>query len=413
MILIAIICSVCANENLFVNASGITLRTFIDQINKTTNSNIVVAKEIEDQTISVKMNDTSDKIIAFVCEQFNFAYRNGIIRKNIQSTRIHSIGFLINETKSSNTIELSSSINSKSKGSLSKVSNKSHINFWQEFENALSIIVGKDGKYSINKQAGILVAICDEITHAKIDEFIFKIRKSINRNIQIDAQIIEINLKKSVGGGIEWRNIVGGAGYTAIDSNNLFKIKTNIDLPGVLSLLKEHAQVRTIARPSILVLNNHTAIFKSAKNEVYFTSSKSTSGDITKGFKVETITSKSNSIPIGITILVSASVDEEDNIVLEFRPVISIVVGYRQDPSLNTESKVPITHAKEMSTIISLKPNQTIIIGGLRENDSRYNSSGLPVVGSIPILGALFGSKQTKSKAKTEVAILLTAKIID
>jgi general secretion pathway protein D len=80
----------------------------------------------------------------------------------------------------------------------------------------------------------------------------------------------------------------------------------------------------------------------------------------------------------------------------------SILSGNVYAPNINKTSA---------STVVDTMDGQTVVIGGLIENSKSVNSSKVPLLGDIPVLGNLFKSTQ-KSAAKQELVIFLTPYII-
>jgi general secretion pathway protein D len=72
---------------------------------------------------------------------------------------------------------------------------------------------------------------------------------------------------------------------------------------------------------------------------------------------------------------------------------------------------IPVFIKSTAKTILSIMEGQTIVIGGLIQESKEMNTSGLPLLSKIPLLGALFGY-QTYTKKKHELLVLLTPHVI-
>jgi len=72
---------------------------------------------------------------------------------------------------------------------------------------------------------------------------------------------------------------------------------------------------------------------------------------------------------------------------------------------------VPVTGKRRAKTILRVKNNQPIIIGGLIREQDVVNLTKVPVLGDIPILGALFRNR-SHTKQRTEVIIIITPHIM-
>ena len=73
----------------------------------------------------------------------------------------------------------------------------------------------------------------------------------------------------------------------------------------------------------------------------------------------------------------------------------------------NTQITLPVVNIKEISTTISLKSGDAVILGGLIDNLKINTDEGVPLLSSIPILGYLF-KRQFKRSDRQELVIILT-----
>ena len=80
------------------------------------------------------------------------------------------------------------------------------------------------------------------------------------------------------------------------------------------------------------------------------------------------------------------------------------LVGY-------TTFNAPIVNKREASTVVSVKTEETIILGGIIRNSITATTNKVPILGDIPILGKLFQSS-SKEKQKTELLVLLKPRIV-
>jgi general secretion pathway protein D len=71
----------------------------------------------------------------------------------------------------------------------------------------------------------------------------------------------------------------------------------------------------------------------------------------------------------------------------------------------------PVISTREAVTQVLVRDGQTIVLGGLRDQQRDVTQSGVPILSSIPILGGLFGSAGKRSN-QTELYLFLTPRII-
>jgi type IV pilus assembly protein PilQ len=114
--------------------------------------------------------------------------------------------------------------------------------------------------------------------------------------------------------------------------------------------------------------------------------------------------------PIGIILKVTPQVNASGFIKLMLNPEVS--------STSNTVSfggaggaTIPIINTRKATTQVTLKDGYTMGIGGLVSSNNVRNNSQIPVLGSIPLLGKLFQSKNS-DQSKTNLIIFVTAKTV-
>lgn len=71
---------------------------------------------------------------------------------------------------------------------------------------------------------------------------------------------------------------------------------------------------------------------------------------------------------------------------------------------------IPGESVRSVDTTLTVRPGESIVLGGLMTNDKRQATSKVPILGDIPILGALFRSKRFENN-ETELAIFMTPRL--
>lgn len=79
------------------------------------------------------------------------------------------------------------------------------------------------------------------------------------------------------------------------------------------------------------------------------------------------------------------------------RPTISRIISEKEDPAVSIlsnqtkSSKVPVVAVREIDSVLQMEPGDTIVMGGLMEDRSDDEHTGLPGMKDVPILRHLFG----------------------
>ncbi|MEE2972023.1 MAG: secretin N-terminal domain-containing protein [Planctomycetota bacterium] len=164
----------------------------------------------------------------------------------------------------------------------------------------------------------------------------------------------------------------------------------------VLSALAENNNVRILQRPRVFTSDNREAKFFSGQDVTFQTGQTANETGTTTSFEQESI---------GIGLNIRPRITKERNVALEIEVLLSSLSGA-------TTFDNPIVNRRQTTTAVTIKNNQTIVISGIRKEDDTDVVRKVPLLGDIPVLGALFSST-TKSKAVSEFLIFVTPVVVD
>jgi type II secretory pathway component GspD/PulD (secretin) len=171
----------------------------------------------------------------------------------------------------------------------------------------------------------------------------------------------------------------------------------------VLDYLTTDSKTKFLARPRILSLSNETAEIKITTNEAVGlkTTTQSAQGSATQ-------TQEAERYETGISLNVTPQVDSVTGTVTMFiKPTVSQA---RTGGTFGgTSFKDP--EVRSSSTTLMVKDGETIVVGGLIRTNDETTVSKMPIVGDIPIIGALFRHKNS-TKEERELIVFITPRII-
>ena len=110
-------------------------------------------------------------------------------------------------------------------------------------------------------------------------------------------------------------------------------------------------------------------------------------------------------IDVSLKLTLTPQINESNKIRLEIDQSVEDVVGEQ------IENKTPTTSKRAIKTVVVVDNQQTIVLGGLIKNNKTDSNSRIPYLGSIPILGNLFKTRQTKT-SKNNLLLIMTPYII-
>lgn len=167
-----------------------------------------------------------------------------------------------------------------------------------------------------------------------------------------------------------------------------------------IDALETVSNVRTISSPSLMVRNNSSASIN-VGSQLPVQSTSFIGG--TTGGSPSTI-GNVQFISTGVTLDVTPRVNPGGLVYLEIRQEVSSpgAPGVGDNPTINTRS---------IQTDVAVQSGQTVMLGGLIQDDETESRSGVPFIQHIPGLGALF--RQTRNDlTRTETLVLITPSVI-
>ncbi|MGO8764198.1 MAG: type II secretion system protein GspD [Limisphaerales bacterium] len=199
------------------------------------------------------------------------------------------------------------------------------------------------------------------------------------------------------------------AGFPTPTSNNtlssggLYQVLGS-DFQATVRAIAQTGKAQVLSRPSILARDGQPAtILVGQKVPLVTGLSYQSVGANTVPINNITYT------PVGIQLDVTPYISE-NYVEMIVTPQDSEVDPTQTEP-IGGGVNAPVIDTRAADTVVVTPDGQTVVIGGLMENDKSSSSSKVPLLGDIPVLGALFRSKSS-SDAKTELMIFLTPHIV-
>jgi general secretion pathway protein D len=276
----------------------------------------------------------------------------------------------------------------------------------------------------VNPVTGTVLVMATEAQQKLVQQYLDGLQSAANRQVLIEATIVAVQLKDEFKAGVDWNRAVGaGTGFyfntTANLANALNPFATltyynaRDNFTAAIKLLESFGSTRVLSSPKLMVLNNQTSMLKVVDNLVYFTievqqGTTSSTGLITQ----PTYTTTANTVPVGVVMSVTPQINDNGRVTLVVRPTISRKVGEVSDPNPaltqganRIENKVPVIQVSEMESVLQVPSGETVVLGGLMQDDSARNSDTLPGLTDTPF-NYLFGQKERKVQ-QTELVIFI------
>jgi len=169
----------------------------------------------------------------------------------------------------------------------------------------------------------------------------------------------------------------------------------------LLSALETKGLIRSLAEPDLIALSGDTASFLAGGEYPVPAVQPGGTGNV----PVITVQYQ----PFGVQLAFTPTVLENGIIHLRLAPSVS-ELNFARAVTISGFN-VPSIDKREARTTVELRDGQSFSIAGLLQADNRRNISQLPWIGSVPVLGALFGSKQFQ-ELETDLVVVVTPHIV-
>jgi general secretion pathway protein D len=291
-----------------------------------------------------------------------------------------------------------------------------------------------DGKYdvAVNPMAGTVSVLGTAKQQELVQQYLDRVTNATQRQVLIEATIVEVNLKDQYRAGIDWSRALQGAigwqistvgGVSGSKSNPLADtlapfIQATYNgsngFKAAIDLLESYGNTKVLSSPKLMALNNQTALLKVVNNLVYFTVKADTNQNANN--TTTTFTTTPQTVPVGVVMSVLPQINENGMVSLTVRPTISRQVGSVQDPNPelkkeNINSSVPVIQVREMESLLQVRSGQTVILGGLIQDDTNNARDGLPGLSRPEGVGAIFGQHE-RINNQTELVIFLRPVVV-
>jgi len=280
-----------------------------------------------------------------------------------------------------------------------------------------------------NPEAGVITVRATARQHEKVQEFLDRVMLGAQRQVLIEATIVEVTLSDGYQQGIEWSRLTSGTEYSVsrpqLTTNvpsavTPFVIKYRdinpLNLVATVELLRAFGAVKVLSSPKLAVLNNQTATLKVSEDFVYFSVKQDTVPGGPNTNATVTTTTTPQSVSIGFFMSLTAQISDTGTVTLNVRPSISSIAELKQDPNpalaaANIKNLVPQIRMREIESMMRVESGDIAVLGGLMEDRLDNRLGRLPLLGDIPIVGEVFNNRNNSS-GKSELVVLLRPTVI-
>ncbi len=230
----------------------------------------------------------------------------------------------------------------------------------------------------------------------------------VPQSVVLDTEILELDENSSRNLGLQLGNPSVSTTFTEVqptpDPNGNpgrligiapFTRTVPIQFGLTLNLLISNGKARVLADPRITTLSGRTATIRAGDTLSILTTTGGGTGTIA--------TQQLQSFQTGVTLDITPIVTNNGELTVALHPVVNSLTGlFNNIPEIST---------RDTQTTVHLRDNETLVIGGLIQENTQRTESKIPLLGSLPLIGGAFRNNNTTS-TRNELIIVVTPHIL-
>lgn len=308
----------------------------------------------------------------------------------------------------------------------SSISSSSETDWWSELQGIIEGIIGSgDGRrVVVAPQAGLVTvtALPSELRAAR--EFLESAQRRLQRQVILEARIVEVALNDDYQQGINWNDIfkagnsagtisMSGSGVVGSGLGGVFGMTLNVgEFTGALNLLQTQGNVQVLSNPRVSAANNQKAVIKIGEDEYFVTNVSTTT--VTGTATTSTPNIELTPFFSGISLDITPQISEDGEVILHVHPSVVETTEQEKVVKLNNDTFVlPLAQSniRESDTIVKARNGEIVVLGGLMQTSYTDTEAKAPLLGDIPVVGNLFKNKR-RVEQKKELVILIRPTVV-
>lgn len=268
-------------------------------------------------------------------------------------------------------------------------------------------VVGKRVILTGKAENSSQIELATKISQGFYENVVNLIAEENAQQIEVDVQVVEMSKKNGHDNGVNWGSLRITPSGEAVYLPNLLTFAGNAAgsalsfaqfdrLAAQLKLLENQGVAKILANPKLVTVNGGKATFL-AGGQIPVPEAQQL-GQITIAWR-----------DYGVKLAIEPRIKPNGRIDLKLKPEVS-ALDYTNALRING-FLVPSLTTRQAETEVLLAPGQGLAIGGLLQNTESKSIEKLPVLGNIPVLGALFRSESFQ-KDETELTILVIPRLV-
>ncbi|MHB1546991.1 MAG: type II secretion system protein GspD [bacterium] len=292
----------------------------------------------------------------------------------------------------------------------------------------LKIMLGKSGQFFINQKNGIIWMKGRSKSVVEAVDYLKAVKKDLSRLVFLQVEVLDITLNNNFQYGINWNLLFNdafksnplGTSAVSVGANMASLAGVNVGSPNitfsgsaganqaVINALKSQGTVSVVSQPRLMLTDGQTRLISSSTTTPYVSNVQVLSYGVSG--QLQTYPQMSQ-VQTGFSIAYTAHISKNNDVSVTVSLIDNNITGYQTFSYSDNTFTNPIIQAKAMTDTVTVKSGRTAIIGGILTKNKNKQNYGIPILSSIPIIGALFAGVNN-TYTKDDLVIMLTPRII-
>ena len=272
----------------------------------------------------------------------------------------------------------------------------------------------------------------------EIAAYIQDLKLSLNRQVDLNVKVYSVEFADGRELAIDWTKVAIVAGNTLITGSAVLAPATlpatvtalvatpmsitvaNSKVGAVIQAIEEQGKTKLLTQPRIRTLNHQPAVIKIQRTIPTFVQQsnllQSQSGNA-QGNNVQV-----NNTTVGTLLSITPTISRNKTVALDIIPVVSRLIQIKTLSQTNTSTNgittvselasAPEVDIRQCATLVKVNDQETIVMGGLIEEETVDTRKKIPFLGDIPGLGVLF-TGMVQAKILKELVFFVSSTVVD
>ena len=272
----------------------------------------------------------------------------------------------------------------------------------------------------------------------EIAAYIEDLRLSLNRQVDLNVKVYSVEFTDGRELAIDWNKVAIVADNTLITGSAILTpgglpaavsglvaspmsiTVANSKVGAVIQAIEEQGKLKLMTQPRIRTLNHQPAVIKIQRTIPTFVNQsnllQSQSGNA-QGNNVQV-----NNTTVGTLLSITPTISRNKTVALDIIPVVSRLIKIESFSTTVTDTNgatfsqtnatAPVVDIRQCATLVKVNDQETIVMGGLIEDETVDTRKKIPFLGDIPGLGVLF-TGMVQAKVLKELVFFVSPTVVD